>query len=157
MKQIPLTQNQFAIIDDEDYQELNKHKWFCVKSTRHIGAYTKIQGQRVAMHRMVLGLVVGDGLLVDHKNHNQLDNRRENLRLATQSQNQQNRLPLNNTTSKYKGVSWHKNNKKWSSRIKNNGANYLIGYFVSEIEAAKAYDKAAKESFGEFAYLNFQQ
>ena len=97
------------------------------------------------------------GLVVDHINHNTLDNRRKNLRLCTWAQNNQNRRPSKrkNKLSKYKGVSFYKKSKLYRALIWCNKKQYFLGYFKDETDAAKAYDKKARELFGEFAYLNF--
>lgn len=157
-KQISLTQGKFAIVDDEDYEWLNQYKWFAVKSKntyyacRSVGKYLK--QYRVFMHRQILGLKRGDGKQTDHHNHYGLDNRRYNIRICTNSQNSQNRL-LAGGTSQFKGVHWSKIAKKWHSKIYQNGKLIHIGYFADEIEAAKAYDKKAKELFDKFANVNF--
>jgi hypothetical protein len=106
------------------------------------------------MHRDVLN--PPDHLFVDHINHNGLDNRIANLRTATPQQNSYNRIHFRkNPSSKYKGVSFKKKEKKWTAQIRYDGKSKFIGTFDSEIEAAKAYDKAAKLYHKEFAALNF--
>ena len=106
------------------------------------------------MHREVIH--PPDNLFVDHINHNGLDNRKANLRLATYAQNSYNRKQFRKRqTSKYTGVSWIKQIKKWRVIICYNGKKKFIGYFKDEKQAAKAYDKAAKKYHGEFASLNF--
>lgn len=94
---------------------------------------------------------------VDHININCSDDRIENLREATRSQNLANTRKKPNRTSKYKGVYFQKSRNKWQSRITFNGKMKYIGNFVNEIDAAKAYDEIAKKYFGDFANLNFQQ
>ena len=94
------------------------------------------------------------GLFVDHINHDGLDNRKSNLRLCTQRQNNQTQRPRGKT-SKYKGVYWNKRAKKFMASICIDGKKKSLGYFIDEVAAAKSYDKAAKKLFGEFAYLNF--
>jgi hypothetical protein len=107
------------------------------------------------MHRKVIH--PPDHLVVDHINHNGLDNRKANIRPATRAQNNFNKLIVKrkDSSSKYKGVNWKKCKKKWQARIHVNGECKFIGYFKDEIQAAKAYDKAAKKYHGEFASLNF--
>jgi len=94
---------------------------------------------------------------VDHINGDNLDNRKKNLRLCTYAENNRNRKPLENKTSKYKGVGLNKNYKikTWQARIVKNSKRYSLGYFKNEKEAALAYNQAAKKYFGEFAYLNY--
>jgi hypothetical protein len=107
------------------------------------------------MHRVIMNAPAG--LVVDHIDHDGLNNTRNNLRLCTPRQNRYNLPPLPNGTSKYKGVHWSKSRRKWRVGIKCGPNAYHIGFFKSEIQAAKAYDKAAKEFFGEYAYLNFPE
>jgi hypothetical protein len=95
------------------------------------------------------------GLLVDHRNGIGLDNRRANLRLATNSQNGCNKPKKKNTSSQFIGVSFHKKAGKWACFIRNKGRRTWLGSFESEIDAARAYDEAAKKYHGEFARLNF--
>lgn len=97
------------------------------------------------------------GMVVDHINHNGLDNRKANLRIATFSENRRNSRKAKDTSSKYKGVSWHKNNKKWHAGININGRRKHLGSFDDEIQAAKAYDEVARKYHGEFSSLNFEE
>jgi hypothetical protein len=98
------------------------------------------------------------GKFRDHINHNGLDNRKANLRQATRAQNCWNkRKQKGSHSSKYKGVSWLSREKKWQARIQANGRKIFIGSFKNEIDAAKAYDRAAKKYYKEFASLNFPQ
>ena len=90
----------------------------------------------------------------DHIDGNPLNNQKSNLRNATKSQNGMNRKSNRNSSSKYKGISWNKQNKKWRGEIQKNKKRYGLGYFKSEIEAARAYNKKALELFGEYARLN---
>ena len=162
-KLLPLSQNKFAIVDAADYNRLNKYKWCLSKIPRTNYALTRIKARRVKgkltkrkamlMHRFILN--APRHLVVDHKNHNGLDNRKQNLRLCTRAENNRNRRTFRKGTSKYKGVSWDKKRKLFLAAIRCNGKYYNLGRFKSEIEAAKAYDKKARELFGEFACLNF--
>ena len=95
-------------------------------------------------------------LFVDHINNNSLDNRKSNLRIVTHRQNCLNTRPkTKNTTSRYKGGSWDKESKKWRALITHKGRRISIGRFKNETDAARTYDKTAKELNGDYAYLNF--
>ena len=158
---IPLTRGRFAIVDEADFENLSKYKWFAAKSGRSFYANRMIKsnetGRRqlvVQMHRQILN--VKDGEFVDHINHNGLDNRRANLRIVNKEQNTWNkRKQRGNYSSKYKGVSWHKMDKRWQARIRYKGKPMCIGYFDNQKSAAMAYDDKAKELFKEYAALNF--
>ncbi len=154
---IKLTQELYALVDAEDFERLNKHKWHAHKggrtyyAERHPPAQNGKQ-QIVCMHREILQLP--KGVHADHRSGYGLDNRRTNLRPATLQQNQFNRR-LQGGKSKYKGVVWHKGAKKWQAQIRFNSKEIYLGLFRSEVDAAKAYDKAAKKLFGEFVRTNF--
>jgi len=152
-KLIPLSQGKFAIVDPEDFDELSQYKWTAAKSPNTFYAVRSDHGRQIRMHRLITN--APKGLVVDHINHNGLDNRKSNLRLCTRSENARNQRPQTNRSSKYKGVCWHKNQKKWLARVYSNGVTYHLGSFKSQIAAAKAYDKKAKQLFGKFACLNF--
>jgi hypothetical protein len=158
-RRIPLTQGKYTIVDPEDFERLNKHKWHAVKSGNTFYAIRCVGPAKkttyIRMHREIIR--PPGHLVVDHINHNGLDNRKANIRPATRSQNNFNRLIIKreNSSSKYKGVAWKKDKKKWRARIHFNGEYKFLGYFKEEIHAAKAYDKAAKKYQKEFAVLNF--
>lgn len=159
-RRIKLTQNKYAIVDPEDYNRLSKHKWYAAKGHNTFyavcGKWSKIQRKRVEirMHRFIMNPPAH--LYVDHINHNGLDNRKANLRLATHAQSVRNRKKFARlSTSKYKGISWDASAKKWSAYIQADRKKIYLGSFNNEIDAAKAYDAAAKKYHGEFAYLNF--
>ena len=159
---IPLTQGKFAIVDPEDYDALSKYKWYAVKRGRQYYAVAKVgtkkgghRQKKVRMHRLIMK--APKGKVVDHINHNGLDNRKANLRLATAQQNTWNkRKQKGNYSSQYKGVHWVKSENKWRSRITCNGKVIFIGRFDDEKAAAMAYDAKAKELFGEYASLNLE-
>jgi len=153
MKKIKLTREQYAIVDDENYRELNRYKWHARYDLHSASYYATRHKEQimVQMHRIILN--APRGIQVDHINHNTLDNRIENLRMCTNSQNHMNRKPHKNTTSKYKGVCLPQN-KKWVAQIHVNKKQVHLGYFELEIQAAKAYNKAARKYFGKFALLN---
>lgn len=153
MKTIKLKNGEEALVDDEDYEELNKYRWFCSNGYVVRGRYSREtkKTSSVRIHRVIMN--PPDYMDVDHINHNKLDNRKENLRVCTASGNQMNRDKfLTRNTSGYKGVSWSKDHRKWDARIKKDGKNYWLGLFVDVKEAHKAYQQKAKELFGEFNY-----
>lgn len=153
MKLIPLTQGKFAQVDDEDYEHLMQWKWHAYKSKRNMYAGRSVKNVKVSMHRYLLNLKDFNDV-ADHKNNDGLDNQRCNLRVATRSQNGANRRSHLNSSSKYLGVSFNKDRKKWKSEIKKKPAVYFLGWFENEIDAAKAYNIKAFELFGDFANLN---
>ncbi len=160
MKTIPLTQGQFAIVDNEDFEHLNQYKWYAFRRSeaysyyaiRNVGRKPNRHSER--MHNRIMN--APDGMEIDHRNHNSLDNRRCNLRICTRSQNMGNTRGCKHHSSKFKGVSWNKENKNWRAIIGFNYKQINIGSFAIEADAAKAYDRKAKELFGEFANLNFK-
>lgn len=146
-REIPLTQNKVALVDDEDYEWLIQRKWL------FDGRYaSRKSGIKIYMHRLIMS--APKHLTVDHRNGNCLDNRRSNLRLATYSRNSAN-AKKRQGSSIYKGVTFYKRYSKWRAQICFEYKGISIGYFETEEEAARAYDAKAKELFGEFAYLNF--
>jgi hypothetical protein len=162
-KTIPLTRGKAAIVDDEDYESIAKYRWHANPGrNQHWRAErTCRQGKKktVLMHRQIMD--APEGVEVDHKNRNPLDNRRCNLRLCTHSQNMRNmgrRKKFGSKTSQYKGVVKRARDSFWLARIRVaeiSPESLHLGHFASEIEAAKAYDAAAQKYFGEFAVLNF--
>lgn len=154
MIEILLTRGYSTVVDDEDYYELSQYRWHTQTGKQDtIYAARKEDGKHILMHRQIL--CATDGILVDHKDGNGLNNRRANLRFATKGQNQANSRTRDNKTSRFRGVCWHNNRAKWIAQINTPyGAKNLDG-FDNEEDAAKAYDKAALKRFGEFARLNF--
>ena len=153
MRYIELTKDKFAIVDDADFEWLSQWKWYAHASYRkYYAARRDKNGQFIYMHRLITD--APNNLQIDHKNGNGLDNSRSNLRICTRSQNQANKIQTNQKSSIYKGVTWYKNYSKWMAQIHVQGKRKFIGYFSTEMEAAKAYDLKAKELFGEFAKLN---
>ena len=153
MKQIELSQGKFALVDDDDYDELNIYNW-CIANgyaVRHV----TISGKRTTqyMHRLVTNCPAD--MDVDHVNHDKLDNQKANLRVCSRSENSQNqKMRTKAKTSIYKGVSFYKRDGNWRAEIMLNYKCKYLGYFTNEIDAAIAYNNAAIAMFGEFALLN---
>lgn len=162
-KIIKLTKGYETIVDDEDFEKLNKYQWYVIKkSNMHYAVRNAIRdGKRktVHMHRLLMNLVTLDGhylnpdIILDHVDRNGLNNQKNNLRFANKSTNGMNRDKANKKcSSKHKGVSLNKN--RYHAYIKVNTKRINIGYFLTEKEAALAYNKAAIKYHGEFARLN---
>lgn len=157
MKNIELTKGKFAIVDDKDFDFLNQWKWHCSshgyacrveKETgkSHADRYSK----NISMHRLLTD--TPKGMDTDHINGNKLDNRRNNLRVCTRSQNLSNRPSTILNKSGFKGVSPHKG--KYEAGLRKDGKRVYLGIYNTPKEAALAYNDKAKELFGNFAYLN---
>jgi hypothetical protein len=155
MKKIKLVnQMLFALVDDEDYEMLSRYDWYKVRPRTVTYAYTKINNRTVYMHQLILPIPSKD-LTVDHIDNDGLNNVKSNLRLATRTQQSQNRRKqINGITSKYKGVRFHNRDHAWEANIVYNGKHIYLGSFDTEIAAAKAFNRAAKRYHGEFASLN---
>lgn len=152
MMRIPLSQGQHSIVDKEDYAAMSNRTWVAAwnPSAKGFYAVSTSGGQTTYMHRAILG-VTDPRVKVDHRNHNTLDNRRQNLRACTQSQNCANRRgPQLNGTSGYRGVSWNKREARWTARIGVNGRRINLGYFSTVPAAAAAYRAANKKHHGDF-------
>lgn len=156
MKQIPLSRGLFAIVDDNDYDNLMQWKWYV--SGKYAARNRSIVGGKsrkiILMHRQIMG---NPASWIDHKNRNTLDNRRNNLRICTGSQSNMNKSVRKTSAHQIKGVSWNYNKrgsdkKPYRARIFLNGKERHLGFFSTKEAAGEAYCKAAKALFGEFAY-----
>jgi len=156
---VPLGRGLFTIISHEDRGAVCEHRWYECRLGNHHYAYRRLGSGKNAphefMHRFLLGLGSDDGRQVDHANGNGLDNRRGNLRYATKAENGRNRGPNRNNTSHYKRVCWHGRSGKWMASIQVDGEQIYLGLYDDPIGAALAYDLAAIEHHGEFAWTNF--
>jgi hypothetical protein len=155
VRYIPLTQGRFAIVDAEDYDRLSQYKWHAAKSRETYYAHRGSNGKTISMHREIMRAPKGS--ICDHKNHNGLDNRKSNLRLCTNAQNQYNKAAKKGCASRYKGVIPREDYKRWRAKICFGYKRIHLGYFPDQIKAASAYDDKAAELFGEFANLNFPE
>ncbi len=171
-RRIKLTQGYFAIIDPADYPALSKYNWrICRtkgKNTLYAERSIRLENgkySRILMHRQIMEKETSilrntqnaeriTNLVIDHINRNGLDNRRVNLRLATVAQNAWN-SKKRKSRSGYKGVCYDKAKNRWRAAIVHHGRRIHLGYFKDKIEAARVYDAAAKEYFGQFARTNF--
>lgn len=152
---INLTGGKFAKVSREDFKRINASKWYC-STFGYAVRFINRNGHKICifMHREILR--TPDGMETDHINMDKLDNRRENLRLCNKRQNQGNRNGSRYTTktSSFKGVRWHKRELTWQAYITKNGRYHHLGTFSVETDAAKAYNAAALQHFGQFARLN---
>ena len=154
-------QNMIALIDDEDHERVSQFRWFAHRGRKTWYAEHKtprlLSKQRtIKLHRFILE-ISDPNVDVDHKDGNGLNCQRSNLRVCEiVGQNNFNQGIRVDNTSGYKGVSWHPNNRKWMAKICIDGKQKHLGCFDNPAEAAHTYDQAAKELFGEFAWLNFK-
>lgn len=151
MKYIEMKHGKRAIVDEEDYDMLSRYNWW-VSDKGYAITSKQINKVRKTIHMHRLVNKTPEGSVTDHINHDKLDNRKENLRTATFSQNMMNSEP--NKGKKYKGVSYAKKEKSWTSQIHYENRCIHLGQYETEVEAARAYNQKAKELHGDFAFLN---
>jgi len=155
-KEIELTQGKIALVDDDDFERLNQHKWHYFGLGYAARHGSKQKGSKeinyILMHREIMNFPEKTG--VDHKNHNGIDNRKENLRICGQDKNLMNTRIRSDNKSGFKGVSWNKEKNKWVVHIRINCKTIHVGYYSDKRKAAMAYNEAAKRYFGEFACIN---
>lgn len=160
-RKIPLTRGKFATVDEADFAELSRHTWYAFTSKEHWYAARKAGRLDVDVpYRSVIFMhkqLLNTNSLVDHKDGNGLNNVRANLRPATYSQNNCNRNSRIGSSSKFLGVIWDKSRSLWQAKLTYQGVVRHLGRFSSEEEAAKVYDAAAKQLYGEFANPNFSE
>lgn len=158
MKEIRLANSKgVALVDDADFALLSQYRWYIKHDSRTNYAFGYVRGRRrdgklVKMHRVITD--APDGMDVDHVNGDGLDNRRNNLRICTRSQNIGHSHKTAGCSSDFKGVSWDKGAGRWRAQGKIAYKCIYLGYYDSEEDAARAYNDFAREHFGEFALLN---
>jgi len=158
-KQILVKPGIPVIVDDEDYDELMQYKWF-IEYRNSGGIYVVRRGDpppAIYMSRQLLGLTENDGLIASYIDKNNLNNQKSNLRIITRQQGSWDRRPIHGKSSRYKGV-WRTSGtgrRIWEAGLRCNGKYHYLRRHATEIEAALAYDAAARIYFGEFAFLNF--
>ena len=172
MKLIPLGGKygigKFALVDDEDYDYLMQWKWqgkkwkndntiYAARTVHKSKKFNITKDSWTSIHRTVMKCTPFDGVIIDHKDGNGLNNQKNNLRFCTQTQNQRNRKCKKQKSSLYKGVSYRSDNDQWRAYICVDTKTINLGQFKKQEDAAMAYDLAAKKYFGEFANLNFRQ
>lgn len=160
--EIPLSQGKFAVVDEEDLPLVSGYSWHVYhkpKDDRWYATAWDTTQPRAGRKKITMHALIAGRTFVDHKDGDGLNNRRENLRLCTQQQNMRN-TRKRASASRFKGVTFQKDRatqaKPWLAQIKC-GKKKNLGRYATEMEAAHAYDRAAKELFGEFARLNFSQ
>ena len=155
---IPISKGKETIVSDEDSEHFSKFKWYSFDSRATRSIIKDGRQTTIALSREIWAWhngPIAKGLEIDHINGDVLDNRLENLRPCTRSQNGCNKHKRKQTTSKFKGA--RKVGEKWLGVILHKNESYHLGTFSTELEAARAYDRKAKELFGEFAALNFPE
>ena len=165
MKTVPLhgtrARGRMALVGDDDYELVMQFRWSVTErkgSGRLHGPYAQTHAwlnenyRTLKMHILITGWP-----MVDHADHDGLNNQRENLRRVTAIQGQQNTRSRLGSTSRFKGVCWDSSKSAWKAQIKMNGRNLHLGLFSDEDEAARFYDMEASQAFGEFAVLNFPE
>ena len=155
---IALTKGKFALVDKANYEWLSQYKWHLSQAfggTLYAARSAKGKRAPIRMHREIMK--TPKGMVTDHINGNGLDNRECNMRNCKPAENKRNCRPHKNASSKYKGVSYEPKLGKYVASICPNRKYTFLGCFDDEIEAARAYDRAAVKAFGQYAYLNFPE
>lgn len=156
MKTIELSRGLVALVDDADFEALNRHKWSALKACRTWYAVRESETGFAYMHRVIA--VTPKGVKTDHMDGNGLNNQRANLRVCTNGQNSRNQTRKRTGrefTSRFRGVSLHRATGKWLAQIGGHGAHKYLGLFACEIAAAGAYDAAGISRDPEFFTPNF--
>lgn len=166
MKELVLTKGKIALVDDEDFYWLSQWNWFAVeisgnwyaRRSKKKGTLRNCESFEIYLHRVVTKCI-DKSLVVDHRDHDGLNNQKFNLRMTTKADNNMSTSSHKGSLSKYLGVSFTNESyrsKRWQAQLTHKGQRVLSKRFRTEQEAAEAYDECAKVTFGEFANLNFK-
>lgn len=158
MKEIYTSRGVRILVDDEDYETLNRWSWRVIAkgyAARSVYDPSKKRGVNRYLHRELMNLEPGDKACVDHINGDKLDNRKANLRICTTQQNGWNRGAAAHNASGFKGVFWNKTQRKWNAYIRIDNRPLYLGSFADARDAHDAYCVAAAKYFGEFARGSF--
>lgn len=151
MKKIKLTQNKYALVDDEDFDRLNQYRWQA-ELNGHVW-YAKRRDNKnnknIKMHRVIMK--TPDGVKTDHMDRNGLNNQKSNLRICTDSENAWNRKKRIDNISGFKGVSYHRKTNKWQARIMINGTDFYLGLFTTKLKAYEKYCKVSVKYHGKYS------
>ena len=155
LEKLSLNKGRFTVlIDSEDLERVSSRRWY-VAGNGYVYSQTMIEGVKhiMLLHRFIMNCP--KECVVDHKDHNPLNNSKVNLRICSRRQNGQNcRIDRKNNTSGYRGVYWNARRSKWQVGVKINGRCATVGYFDCKEAAARHFNKKAQELYGEFAVLN---
>lgn len=155
LKEISLTQGKIALVDDVDFDCVNKHRWAARKSRHLYYAQSKIDGKNVSLHAFLLN--PPSNVDIDHIDGNGLNNQRSNLRICSHMENMANQKRHSDSKSPFKGIWRAAHCDRWAAQLVFNGKKVYLGVYKNPADAALAYDKKAKELFGPFARLNFPE
>jgi hypothetical protein len=156
MERIPLVNGRgFALVDDADVPLVSGRRWYLLDAGHTKYAFTVVYRPKQQQRNIYMQCLIMGQIGIDHIDHNGLNNQRSNLRVATSRQNHANQRKTHGA-SQFKGVYWHRERGLWMARVGMPGRRQrFLGRFASEEDAARAYDAAALEEYGEFAWLNF--
>jgi len=152
-RKIKLTRGKLALIDNEDFEYLNQWKWHW--DGEYAARTIKFNGitHKITMHRLILNNIP-KGKESDHINRDKLDNRRNNLRIVSNAENQMNKNLQKNNRSGVRGICWYGKYDKWQTRIGFGGKKMFLGYFSNIKDAIEIYNTTSKKLYGKFTYIN---